>query len=220
MTRTLAHARWELGILLRNGEQVLLTLVIPLGLLVLVRDLAPVIATSVMAAMFTSLAIGTGFERRSGSLRFLAVTPLRRSELLIGKLLASLCVLLLSLVLTVALAGALACLPSWSVTGWLIALALVIVGSVAAAGWAMLLAGTVRAEGVLAVANGVFIVLVITALTLPGSLPAPWSMIVTGLPSVALAHGLAQPALLPLAILAVWAVVGTVLASRRFSWDA
>ena len=55
MTRTLAHTRWELNILLRNGEQLLLTMIIPLGLLVLVRSLAPVIATSVLAAMFTSL---------------------------------------------------------------------------------------------------------------------------------------------------------------------
>lgn len=219
MTRALAHLRWELGILLRNGEQVLLTLLIPLGLLVLVRDLAPVMATSVMAAMFTSLAIGTGFERRSGSLRFLGTTPLRRSELLAGKLLASLCVLLLSLALAVALGAVLHCLPDWSLSSWLVALLLVLLGSVASAGWALLLAGTIRAEGVLAVANGVFVLLVITALTLPGPLASPWSTVVTILPSVALAHGLAQPTLLPAVILAAWAATGAVLASRRFSWD-
>lgn len=219
MKGTTAHMRWELGILLRNGEQVLLTLLIPLGLLILVRDLAPVIATSVIAAMFTSLAIGTGFERRSGALRFLGVTPLRRSELLGGKLLASLCILVISLALTVALAALLHCLPGWSTAGWFIVIALVILGSAASAAWALLLAGTVRAEGVLAVANGVFIILVITALTLPGSLPTPWSMVVTALPSVALAHGLAQPALLPVAVLAAWAAAGIALSSRRFSWD-
>jgi len=220
MTRALAHTRWELNILLRNGEQLLLTMIIPLGLLVLARSLAPVIATSVLAAMFTSLAIGTGFERRSGSLRFLGTTPLRPAELLIGKLLASFIVLVLSLVLAVALAAILRCLPEWTLGEWIVAAILVAIGSVACAGWALFLSGSVRAEGVLAIANGVFIVLVVTALMLPGSLPSPWAGLVLVLPSVALAHGLAVPSIVSVLVLSAWAGVGVLLASRRFRWDA
>jgi ABC-2 type transport system permease protein len=219
MTRSLAHMRWELSILLHNGEQLLLTLIIPLGLLVLVRSLVPVIATSVLAAMFTSLAIGTGFERRSGSLRFLGTTPLRRVELLAGKLLASLIILVFSLCLAVALAAILRCLPEWNAGAWLIAAVLVVLGSVAGAAWALFLAGSVRAEGVLAVANGVFIALVVTALALPGSLPSPWASLVMIVPSVALANGLVNPSLVPIVVLIAWAIAGVILASRRFTWD-
>jgi len=220
MTRTLAHARWELGILLRNGEQVLLTLLIPLGLLILMRSFPPVVATSVLAAMFTSLAIGTGFERRSGALRFLGVTPLRRSELLWGKLIASLIILLISLTLTCGLGALLHCLPTWTIGQWCFAALLVLLGSSAAASWALVLAGNVRAEAVLAIANGVFIVLVIAALTLPGSLGAPWSLGSLVIPSVALAHGLVDPSVAAAVVLLLWTSLGAVVASRRFSWDA
>ena len=219
MTRTLAHTRWELNILLRNGEQLLLTMIIPLGLLVLVRSLAPVIATSVLAAMFTSLAIGTGFERRSGSLRFLGITPLRRVELLVGKLLASFIVLALSLCLAVALAAILRCLPGWHVWQWLLVIIVIALGSTACAGWALFLAGAVRAEGVLAVANGVFIVLVVAALALPGGLTNPWTGLAMLVPSVALAQGLISPSAWPIVVLCVWAAAGVLLASRRFRWD-
>ena len=219
MNRTLAHARWELGILLRNGEQVLLTLLIPLGLLLLMRSIAPVIATSVMAAMFTSIAIGTGFERRSGSLRFLGVTPLRRAELLLGKLIASVTILLISLGLTCGLGALLQCLPSWSAGQWVFAVLLVLLGSCAGAAWALVLAGNVRAEAVLAIANGVFIVLVIASLTLPGSLNALWSLASLMIPSVALTQGLEAPSVSSAIVLIVWAVAGISVASRRFSWE-
>ena len=71
-----------------------------------------------------------------------------------------------------------------------------------------------------AIANGVFIVLVVTALTLPGSLPSPWAGLVLVLPSVALAHGLAVPSIVDVLVLSAWAGVGVLFASRRFRWDA
>ena len=123
--RALAHAGWETRLLLRNGEQVLLTLVIPVGIMlgltltdVLVqtdgddripRALATVLAVSVISAAFTSLAIATAFERRSGALRFLGTTPLTRTELLAGKALATL--------LMTALSAAVACATAVAV-GW------------------------------------------------------------------------------------------------------
>lgn len=219
MNRMRVHARWELGILLRNGEQVLLTLLIPLGLLLLTRSFTTVVATSVLAAMFTSLAIGTGFERRSGALRFLGVTPLRRWELMAGKLVASLLILLISLALATAFGAWLGCLPSWGPVHWGVTLVLLLVGSAAAATWALVLAGNVRAEAVLAIANGVFIALVIAALLLPGSLSAPWAAMSQVIPSVALAHGLSDPTWVPIVVLLSWSAAGIALVSRRFSWD-
>jgi ABC-2 type transport system permease protein len=219
VTRAWAHARWELGILLRNGEQVLLTLLIPLGLLLLTRSFTPVVATSVLAAMFTSLAIGTGFERRSGALRFLGVTPLRRWELMLGKLVASLIILLISLALAGILGAALGCMPQWSPGQWCLAVVLTVLGSCAAAAWALTLAGNVRAEAVLAIANGIFIALVIAALLLPGSLSDGWATASLVIPSVALAHGLSDPNWPSVGVLLVWSAVGIGVVSRHFSWD-
>ena len=79
--------------LLRNGEQLLLTLVIPVLLLAAFSQedlvsygpgsridfLAPgILALAVMSTAFTSLAIATGFERRYGVLKRLGATPLSR----------------------------------------------------------------------------------------------------------------------------------------------
>ena len=94
--RVLRHALTEAGLLVRNGEQLLLALVIPVGILVLgpllgdrlgVPDvLVPsVLALAVWSSAFTSVAIATGFERRYGVLKRLGASPLPRSGLLAGK---------------------------------------------------------------------------------------------------------------------------------------
>src|SRR4051812_3078620 len=94
-----AQTRMELGLLVRNGEQLLLTAVIPTVVLVLfaktsvanlptprVDFLVPgVLALAVMSTAFTGQAIQTGFERRYGVLRRLATTPMPRSVLLLAK---------------------------------------------------------------------------------------------------------------------------------------
>jgi ABC-2 type transport system permease protein len=75
------HARMETRLLVRNGEQLLLALVIPVLLLVggaesggvvnlgsgrRIDVLTPgVLALAIMSTSFTSLAIATGFERRT-----------------------------------------------------------------------------------------------------------------------------------------------------------
>ena len=95
-----AQTRMELRLLLRNGEQVGLTLVIPLLLefffnLPLLYSLdvprridfvvPSVLALAVMSASFTGLAIGTGFERKYAVLKRLGATALSRRVLLLGK---------------------------------------------------------------------------------------------------------------------------------------
>jgi ABC-2 type transport system permease protein len=92
---------------------------------------------------------------------------------------------------------------------------------------ALVLAGTLRAEGVLAVANLVWVALlgVGGVLLAADQLPAAWSGLVSALPSSALAdalrgalvHGEARPA--DWLVLAGWAVVATALAARFFRWD-
>ena len=99
--QVLAQASMEARLLLRNGEQLLLAVVIPLIVLVggvagagpstwtshpPVDVLTPgVLALAVMSTAFTSLAIATGFERRYGVIKRLGASPLPRSGLLLGK---------------------------------------------------------------------------------------------------------------------------------------
>lgn len=96
-----AQGSWEVRSTLRNGEQLLLVLGIPV-LLILVGSwlpalqispqtdgIAPMVAACVLASGFTSLAIATAFERRAAALTFLGTTPLGRSGLLLGKFLGA-----------------------------------------------------------------------------------------------------------------------------------
>ena len=103
--QVLSHARMEARLMLRNGEQLLLAVVIPVIVLVgavagservgleldapAIDTFAPgVLALAVMSTAFTSLAIATGFERRYGVIKWLGSSPLPRSGLLAGKVLA------------------------------------------------------------------------------------------------------------------------------------
>lgn len=239
--RAWAHARWETRLLLRNGEQVLLTLIIPVGIMLgltltdvfaqsdgddrTARALATVLAVSVISAAFTSLAIATAFERRSGALRFLGTTPLTRTELLAGKALATLAMTALSAGVACATALAVGWRPTAG-AAW--AVPVIVLGTATFSAWGMSLAGLLRAEAVLAVANGVFLFLlmfggvVIPAASLPGPLAtlAPW------LPSGALVEALtavlvagALPPWTSIAILLAWGAAGTALAARTFRWS-
>ncbi len=187
-SRATAHGRWETRLLLRNGEQLLLTFAIPIGLLLALtlttmfsatagqsrvpNALATVLTVSVISSAFTSLAIATGFERRSGALRFMATTPLTRVELLAGKFGATAVVTVLSCLTVSVVALALGWRPT-AATAWVPVL--VVLGTAAFAAWGMALAGLLRAEAVLAVANGLFLILVmfggviIPSSSLPGA---------------------------------------------------
>jgi ABC-2 type transport system permease protein len=220
-----------------NGEQVLLTLVIPIAVLVAVTALGlaeidtatpGVMALAILSSAFTATAIATGFERRSGVLKFLGATPLRRSGLLVGKVGATLAVIVVQLVL---IAGA-AALLGWSPARPqpFVLVALVLLGTLALGSWGFALAGLLRAEATLAVANGIFLLLLFAGGTvLPTDrLPGPLAAVAALLPSAALGDGLRavlDPALagaLPwaqVAILAVWAVAGVAVAVRTFRWE-
>jgi ABC-2 type transport system permease protein len=239
MRAALAHASWELRLTLRNGEQLLLTLIIPLIVLIAmcvttfaptVDDLSrvayafPVVCTvSIIATCFTSLAIGTGFERRSGALTFLATTPLGRPGLVIGKMLATVMLAGISLAIVTITAVALGWRASPS-SIW--ALPVVLVGGFAFASWALYIASVFRAEAVLAIANALFLFLMAVGGVIIASSSMPGGEIIALLPSAALANALRDslgagvaPNWFALVTLVVWAIVGYVLARRKFRWQ-
>lgn len=150
-----AQARMELRLSLRNGEQVLLTLLIPLLLTaVLVAEpfiqvdsgsrvdfvVPGVLALAVTSAAFTGLAIATGFERKYGVLKRLGATALPRSVLLLGKTGAVLCIELLQLVLVGGLGFAMGWRPTGGAGAALSTVLLVVIGTAAFAGLGLLLA--------------------------------------------------------------------------------
>ena len=234
-----AHAFWELRLTLRNGEQLLLTLIIPLALLLgltatgiftssdtlsRVEAAYPVVCmVSLIATCFTSLAIGTGFERRSGALTFLATTPLGRQGLVVGKVMATIMLASISIALVTVLAVILGWRPSL-VALW--AIPTVLIAGAALATWALVIASVFRAEAVLAIANALFLVLVIVGGASASVSSLPLEALVALVPSAALGEALRSSlgeAVVPqwwmLLILFVWAVIGFLVARRRFSWQ-
>lgn len=239
--RVRAQSVMEARLMLRNGEQLLLALVIPLltlGIGIYAADrfdvnwpnsavdtLTPgVLALAIMSTSFTSLAIATGFERRSGLLRRLAVSPLSRSGLLVGKVGALLAVEAVQGVLI----GIVALLLGWSpaVPGIVIAVGVAILGTLAFAGLGLTLAGTLRAEATLAAANLLNLLLMFGgAIVLPRSEYGPAGDWVQFLPSAALGDAMRAALIdgriegLPIGILVAWSVLGAAAASRWFRWD-
>ena len=239
--RVLAQAAFEARMILRNGEQVLVAVVIPvLALVGLVRGtfveidtdgvprvdfLAPgVIALAVMTASFTSQAIATAFDRRNGVLRLMATTPLGRGGLLAGKVLGVLAVEAVQVLLL----GAAAVLLGWrpGVVGVALALVGVALGTAAFTALALLVAGTLRAEAVLALANLLLLVLALGGgVIVPADrLPGPFAHVAAWMPSGAFGDALrgalldGSLPLLPVLVLAAWAVLLGALAARLFRW--
>ncbi len=240
-TRIMSQATADVRSTLRNGEQLLLTLAIPLALLVglTLFDVVPtedgantidvvtpsIIALAVMSTAFTSLAIATGFDRRSGTLKLLGTTPLSRGELVAARALGVLAIEVLQILLIAAVALGL----GWSPAGNLLAaVILVALGTIAFAALGVALAGVLRAEATLAVANGIYLLLLLGGgVVIPqSSFPAPLAVVVSLLPSGALAGGLREVLAagggwpwLAGAVLIGWAVAGFALVSRTFRWD-
>lgn len=239
--RVLAQAGWDLRAVLRNGEQLLVTFVLPLGVLVGVLrsgvpDLSPLpqgqaawagaLGVAVVSSAFTGQAIAYGFDRRGGVLRLLATSPLGRGGLLAARVLAVLAVVLLQLVvLTVAALLLGVDLAPASVAAALPALAL---GTAAALAAGLLLASVVRAEAVLALANLVWVaVLVAGGLVLPAErvVGAGGAALVAWSPTGALGEALrvaatgSTVALGPALALLGWGLLLGLAARRALRWD-
>ncbi|MET9608804.1 ABC transporter permease [Streptomyces sp. NPDC006512] len=236
----LAQTALETRMLLRNGEQLLLTVIIPALLLTLfssvdiietgaeesVDFLAPgILALAVMSTAFTGQAIATGFDRRYGILKRLGASPLPRWALMAAKTLS----VLVTEVLQIALLTAIAFALGWSPHGSPLAVAaLVLLGTAAFSGLGLLMAGTLKAEATLAAANLVFLLLLVGGGVIvpldkfPGAVQSvlgllPISALSDGLREV-LQHGAALP-WADAAVLAGWAVLGLGAAARTFRWE-
>ncbi len=239
-TRIATQARFELATLLANGEQLLVSLVLPLGALVGLAlatvpslgegrriDLAVpgVLALCVISAAFTAQAIATGFDRRYAVLRLLGTTPLGRDGLLWAKAIATLGVELVQW----AVVGGVGLLLGWHPigVGWLYAVLMLLAGTWAFVALALLLAGTLRAEGVLAVANLLWVLfLVLGGVLVPRTqLPEAVSGAAGILPSAALGDGLRAAfvdgsfSVGALLVLLGWGAFATLLAARTFRWS-
>lgn len=240
--RVLAQGRFETLAVLRNGEQLLVTLIIPVvALIALSRaeflDIGTggaaridvvtpgVLGLAVMAGSMTSQAIATAFDRRNGVLRLLATTPLGPGGLLAGKAVAVLAVAAVQ-VLVVGITGL---VLGWrpAPAGIAPALLALLLGVAAFTALALLLAGTLRAEAVLAAANLLLVLLaVVGGIVLPvADLPGWWADIAVWLPPGALGEAL-RTALVDggfpgvhLLVLAGWTVLLGAAVRHWFRWS-
>lgn len=229
------HARTELALTLRNGEQVLLTLLIPIALLIgltlvdvvempeprVASVTARVFALAVMSSAFTGQAIALGFDRRYGVLKRLAATAMPRWLLVAGRLTAGVAVVAIQLVVLGVIAAALGWRPDLAGVLW--AVPVVLLGTLAFGALGVLLGGALKAEVVLALANIVWFVLLLAGgiVVAADQLPDGVAAVVRLLPSGALTDALhttlgggGAPGLRPVLVLAGWAAVAGVAASR------
>jgi len=239
----LAQAGMELRLTSRRGENLLVTIVIPIVLLVFFSSttivavptprpvdflLPGILALAVISTSLVNLGIATGFERSYGVLKRLGGSPLSRSGLIAGKIAAVGVVEVVQAVLLVAIAD-------W-LFGWApgpdapvgVAVLAYLLGTLAFAGLGLLMAGTLRAEATLAGANGLFLVfLLVGGVIVPvGQLPGAVAAVAALLPAAALSDALriglgasSGDATGPLLVLAVWGIAAAGLAARWFRWE-
>lgn len=240
---TLAQAAMELRLTSRRGENLLVTIVVPVVVLVFFASLTivqagtarpvdfllpGVLALAVISTGMVNLGIATAYERYYGVLKRLGGSPLSRTGLVVAKALSVLAVETLQVVLLVVIAvvafgwspGPGADLPL-AVVGFLI-------GTLAFSGLGLAMAGALRAEATLAAANGLFLVfLLLGGVVLPvDHLPGPLEALAGVLPAGALSEVLriglgteSGPAVEPLAVLAAWAVGAVLVTVRTFRWE-
>ena len=184
-----------------------------------------VLALAVMTTSFTSQAIASSFDRRNGVLRLLSTTPLGRGGLLAGKVLGVLVVEVVQVVVI----GLTALLLGWrpDPAGIALAVVAIVLGTAAFTSLALLVAGTLRAEAVLAVANLLLLVLAVAGgVVVPASqLPGPMAHVALLLPSGRARRGDARDpaARRPARRGRSWSCVGWTAAlgwgaSRLFRW--
>ena len=240
-----AMTAMELRLVVRRGENLFATIVIPTIVLVLFSsvsilptgDQRPVdfllpgsIALGIIATSLVSLGITTAYDRSYGVLKRLGGSPLSRGELVVARLLTVVVVEIVQVALLVATAAG---LLGWQAGGGgsvVVVVIAVALGTAAFAGLGLLLAGTLRAETVLALVNVLFLAfLVVGGIIVPiDRLPGPLAAIAGALPAAPLSEvlrsGLGTTAaggglVTPIVLLAAWAIVTLGLAARTFRWE-
>jgi ABC-2 type transport system permease protein len=225
----------ELKLLLRNGEQLLLTMFIPITLLIGMTLLPlgsfgdnraatfvpAIMALAVISTAFTGQAIAVAFDRRYGALKRLGATALPVWGIIVGKSLAVVAVVFLQAIILGAIGLALGWRPS--PVGLLLGAVIIALGTAGFAALGLLLGGTLKAEIVLALANLLwFVFAALGALTLESeAVPSTVQWIARLTPSGALTESLTQAMTnsvdwFGLAVLAVWGALAAVCALRWF----
>ncbi len=238
-----AQTRAEVTMTIRRGETLLLTIGIPVLLLLFfslthvtsspnahrVNFIAPgIFALCILSTSLVALSIATGFERSSGVLRRLHVTPLGQRRLVGAKIAGVLVTEILQIAVISVVSLFLAWDPDGGWRGGLEVAAALLLGSIGSAGIGLALAGQLRAEVNLAASNGLYIVLLLlSGIVVPlTSLPSWLRHVVIALPSGAMAEALHRvlghggaPTIADWISLAIWAVAAPLLAARTFRFD-
>lgn len=242
LAASLAQATMELRLTARRGENVLVTVILPAVVLVFFASVGVVpisagrpvdfllpgsLALAVIATSLVNLGISTAYERSYGVLKRLGGSPLTRTGLLTAKIAAVLVVELGQIVLLITIAAiALGWSPAAGANPALLAV-VTLLGTLAFAGAGLLMAGALRAEATLALANALFIVaLLLGGIILPlDHLPGPLAAVAGLLPAAALsdafraALGSGGEVARPLAILVAWGAGSVALTARTFRWE-
>ncbi|CAM3044050.1 MULTISPECIES: ABC transporter permease [Williamsia] len=230
-----AQSRIELMLLLRNGEQQLLTMFIPITLLIglcllpigdfdesRTDTFVPAIMTvAVMSTAFTGQAIAVGFDRRYGALKRLGATPLPRWGVIVGKSVAVAIVVSGQAVVLGLIGAALGWRPS--IGGLLLGIIAIAIGTLAFSAMGLLLGGTLKAEVVLALANLLWFAFIgIGSIVVIGDrVPDLVEWFARCTPSGALSEALHQATagsvdVFGLAVLAIWGAAAGIAAVRYF----
>ena len=225
----------ELRLLLRNGEQLLLTMFIPITLLIGLTLLPlgefgdnraatftpAIMALAVISTAFTGQAIAVAFDRRYGALKRLGATALPVWGIIAGKSLAVVTVVFLQAILLGAIGFGLGWRPN--ILGLVLGAAIIALGTAGFAALGLLLGGTLKAEIVLAIANLLWFVFAgLGALTLEGGMvPHSVQWVARLTPSGALTEALTQAMTLSvdwfgIVVLAAWGAVAALCALRWF----
>lgn len=238
----LAQTRMELALTARRGENVLVTIVVPVVLLVFFASLGLIPATSsslmdflvpgilalaIISTGMVNLGIATAYERYYGVLKRLGGSPLPRWGLLLAKALA---VLVLEVFQVLILLAVAAIGYGWTPHGGQLALAVVglMLGTIAFSAIGLAMAGALRAEATLAIANGLYLLfLLLGDVLMPTDhLPPLLRPLSQVLPATALSDtlrfaftGVPSFPLLSAVLLLCWAVVALLVATRTFRWE-
>jgi len=240
----LAQSRLETRLMLRSSESLLITLGIPLGVLVFfsvvpvlpagdtdaVTFLVPgVLGLSATATGLVASAIQTAYERKSGALKLLGATPLGRGGFVAAKLGSVLAILTAQTGLVLGLALAvLGWRPAGGLLGIALAVPVVLLSGLVMTSLGLVIAGTLTAELTTAVTNALFLVLLMFGgvAVAPDVLPPALAALGTASPLGAAVGTLrslldgASGAGPTSAVLVGWGVLGTLLAARKFRWEA